>query len=129
MHQGLHAYLPAPGQLTGGVKIVSSEAGEKAQEPGGEVKFGPGVQPANGKRNGHSLAQHFMAVIRANTPDEDVIAVWKAVCDAARDGDMKAADLFLERLCGKVPQALEHSGPEGGGIVIQYLLAKKTADG
>jgi hypothetical protein len=101
----------------------------KAPGPGGEVKFSPGVQPANPKRNGHAAAQHFMALIRANTPDEDVIAVWKAVMDAARDGDMKAADIVLERLAGKVPQAMEHSGPEGGGIVIQYALAQKPADG
>lgn len=105
---------------------MSDGAGENGQ--GSNPRFTPGGPGGPGNPNAKH-ARKWSELLKSTTTEEDFLAVWKAVVDAARDGDMKAADLFLERLCGKVPQALEHSGPEGGGIVIQYLLAKKTADG
>ena len=105
---------------------MSVDAPETDRQADGRFKPGNAGNPNGNPRN---RASHWAALSNEATTDEDCRAVWKAVTDAARCGDMKAADIFLERLAGKVPQAMEHSGPEGGGIVIQYALAQKPADG
>jgi hypothetical protein len=97
------------------------DAGESADKS--NPRFTPGG-PA-GPGNPHATrARKWSELLKSSTSEEDFLAVWKAVVDAARGGDMKAADLFLERLCGKVPQAMEHSGPEGETICFQIVAAK-----
>jgi hypothetical protein len=132
VRQWLHAYLPAPDQLTGGVKIVSVDANGGAPVPVEDRKpdgtFAPGHKGSGGNP-ANARAQHFRALILASETDEQFQAVWASIRECATKGNAAAQQLYMERICGKVPQALEHSGPEGGGIVIQYLLAKKPADG
>jgi hypothetical protein len=105
---------------------VSDGAGENGQ--GSNPRFTPGGPGGPGNPNAKH-ARKWSELLKSTTTEEDFLAVWKAVVDAARDGDMKAADLFLERLCGKVPQALEHSGPEGGAIHVLTKWGAPPAGG
>ena len=57
-------------------------------------------------------------------------ALAKKVADLALQGKPWAVQLVWERIDGKVPQALEHSGPEGGSIPISITEgdAKRLVD-
>lgn len=47
----------------------------------------------------------------------------RAVYQAAVDGDMKAMAILLDRAYGKVAVPVEHSGPDGGPLVIRWADA------
>ena len=99
-----------------------SEGGRQA-----DGRFAPG-NAANPKGNpGNGKAVHFRALIASSTTDEDFMAVWRAIIDAAKGGDMKAADLFCERLMGKVPQAMEHTGADGAPLRIKIVTESEPA--
>ncbi len=70
-------------------------AGTKTRNPAQKRKLG--------------LAEVFKAAIT----EKDVKAVAIAMLKEAKKGNVKAAQLVLDRCCGKVPQAIALTGAEG----------------
>lgn len=108
-------------------KLVKMGADESGPIPAAkDTRFKPG-NPGSRGNPANAKAQHLRALLIEATTDEEILEVWGAVKAAALDGDMKAADLYLERLLGKVPQALEHTGAEGGAIqVVRYVCEEPS---
>ena len=48
-------------------------------------------------------------------------AILKRLRQMATQGNIKAAEMLLDRSYGKAKQPVEHSGKDGGPIPIQYL--------
>ncbi len=80
--------------------------------PNGRPKddFGPVLRAFLGKRDGKGTS------IRRDV-------AMRAVYEAAIGGNMKAMAILLDRAYGKVAQPLDHAGPGGGPIVLQWQAA------
>lgn len=80
--------------------------------PGGRKpdEFGPVVRAFLGKREAKGQ------------PIRRDVAM-QAVYTAAVNGDMKAMAILLDRAYGKVAQPLDHAGPGGGPILLQWQAA------
>jgi len=66
------------------------------------------------EKNGLTAAEEILTALRVK----------------AKKGDIRAAQLILERAYGKPKQPLEHTGPDGGPIqtVIKFIDDSKDAD-
>lgn len=64
------------------------------------------------------------AVLKRVEGEQNLDRLARAVVAKAMDGDMQAAKEIGDRLDGKPAQALEHSGPEGGPLVVTWLAAQ-----
>ena len=91
--------------------------------PGNRRAAGMGGNP-NAKRTAE-LKRAFQECVT----EDDVRDVVKSLVQAAKDGDVAAIKLFLDRTLGKQPIAIENS--EGGGpleIIINHRVHKAIAD-
>lgn len=80
---------------------------------------GQSGNPAGRPKRGTALAD---ALRKELTPQARAKVV-KALIKKAQEGDLAAIKLVFERLDGAVPQSLEHTGAEGGAIVVRYSPA------
>ena len=82
---------------------------------------GSGGNPANAR------AQHFRALILSSETDEQFQAVWASIRECATKGNAAAQQLYMERLCGKVPQ--EHSGLNGEAVqhTVRHIRDERPA--
>jgi hypothetical protein len=71
-----------------------------------------------------SLAKNRAALLAAVTED-DLREILRAMIDAAIDGDVAAAKLVLERVCGRS----EQSSTSGPSVAVQNILATHTGGG
>jgi hypothetical protein len=79
--------------------------------PGG--LFAKGNKLASGNPGHKRMAELRGAVLEAATPEIVAAVTKKLAMLALQEGDVAAARLLLEYACGKAPQAIELSGPEG----------------
>ena len=61
------------------------------------------------------------AVLKRVEGEQNLDRLASVVVNSALNGDMQAAKEIGDRLDGKPAQALEHSGPEGGPLVVTWL--------
>jgi uncharacterized protein (DUF1800 family) len=87
-----------------------SPNGSSGRQSGGQ--FGPGNR--FGRGNPHARRIHAMqAIIRDETSDDDLRAVWRRLLEMAKAGDLTAAKLVFDRVLGKV-RDVEPEPPEPG---------------
>jgi hypothetical protein len=101
-----------------------AETGEAGRQADGRFAAGNVANPKGNPGNGKAV--HFRALLANATTDEEFLSVWRAVLDKAKGGDMKAAEIVLDRIAGKVPQAMEVSGEGGGPVLLGW--ADKPAE-
>jgi hypothetical protein len=56
-------------------------------------------------------------------------AIFKKLRQEAIKGNLKAAEMLLDRAYGKPKQAVEHSGPQGGEIQVKNIIIEIPKDG
>lgn len=44
------------------------------------------------------------------------------LCEMAASGDLSSIKEIMDRIDGKIPQAIEHSGPDGGPVSLLAVL-------
>lgn len=76
--------------------------------------------PGKGKAFAGALRR---ALYEAGTDRERLLDIAEALVAKAESGDLQAIKEIADRLDGKVPQGLEHSGPDGGAMVVQLAPA------
>jgi len=81
---------------------------------------GPGNMLA---RRQHELRR----LLNDHTSEQDTVEVWRSIVNDAKGGDAVARKLFCDYVLGKPTQALEISGPDGGGVNINNVLARVVA--
>jgi hypothetical protein len=91
-------------------------------------------QFAKGNPGGHGSAasgkaRHWRKLLEDATTDEKLLAVWEGICNAAQGGDMKAAQLFMERLLGKAVQSMEITGGDGGPVTVSWTFGSPIPPG
>jgi hypothetical protein len=89
-------------------------------------QFGPGSGGGPGAPRGNRNA-HWNKLLNDSTTDDQFKAIWEKALALAAEGDGDMIRFVCERLAGKVPQAMEHSGPEGESLVINVLLGTPKA--
>ena len=94
--------------------------------------FLPGNQSAKGaKRAGNPdikrLAE-LKRIFRECVTDDDVRTVVKSLVQAAKDGDVQAIKLFLDRTLGKQPIAIESDDGEPLEIIINHRVHRAIAE-
>jgi hypothetical protein len=89
---------------------------EEGRKPNGQFGLG---NPGGGGPKGNRAA-HWNKLLHDSTTDEEFIAAWQVVKDAVKNGDIKAAVLFFERMLGKAVQSVELSGSDGGALVVTF---------
>jgi Family of unknown function (DUF5681) len=80
---------------------------------------------------GQELTPTIRALLRAKDPatgvrNKKLIAL--ALVAKAIDGDLEAVRIVLERVDGKVPTPVEHSGPDGGSIPLVFDYGAAVAE-
>ena len=83
---------------------------------------GQSGNPAGRPKKGTAMADALRAAL---TPQAKA-KVLKALVQKAQEGDIAAIKLVFERTDGAVPQPVEHTGAEGGAIVVRYSPALDT---
>src|SRR3954452_8465586 len=82
-------------------------------------RFAPGNRLAAGNPNNRRM-HHLRSRLLAAATDEDVEAVGRKLAELARSGDVQAAKVWLEFVCGKAPAAVEVSGPDGAPLGLNF---------
>jgi hypothetical protein len=105
--------------------------GSNGRQSGGQ--FGPGNR--FGRGNPHAQRVHAVqAVIRDETNDDDLRAIWRRLLEMAKAGDLAAAKLVLDRVLGKV-RDVEPEPPEPGSdeprrvIILDWRTRPPASDG
>lgn len=75
--------------------------------PGGRPK-GLAAQIRDATKDGQEIVEFYLQVFRGNH-------------DLSEKHQMDAASWLADRAYGKAVQALEHSGPEGGALTIEFV--------
>lgn len=62
--------------------------------------------------------------------DSSMLTLWLAngIAQSTKKGDFGALNALLDRVTGKVPQKLEHTGEDGGPVDINVLSVKRLTD-
>jgi hypothetical protein len=103
---------------------VSEEIHEKNQSvsprsgaptPRGGARAGAGRKPDPFKKL-------FDEAIRAGVTQEGMNQIVRSLVMEASTGNVQAANALLDRMLGKVPQAVQHQGDTGGPlrVVVEY---------
>lgn len=74
-----------------------------------ETQFKPGNKGGPGNPHGKQQELFRAAIIKAAT-EKDVQDVVRALLKKAKKGDVFAAQLFLDRVCGKLKDVVQHEG-------------------
>jgi hypothetical protein len=86
----------------------------------------PGNRLSVGNRGGNPVAKRMnelrSMVVEAEAP-ENVLAAFRKLRDVAMTGDVAGLKLYLEYVCGRPPQTLEVSTPEGKGVDLTMVAA------
>jgi hypothetical protein len=94
--------------------------------------FLPGNQSAKGVKGGGNPDAKRLAelkkVFRECVTEGDVKDVVKSLVQAAKDGDVQAIKLFLDRTLGKQPIAIESDDGEPLQITIRHTVHKAIED-
>lgn len=95
-------------------QITSPRSGAIAPIRGG-ARVGAGRKPDTFKRMFEDAAKRIMTA-------EEMEGMIKSLLLEAKTGNVQAANALLDRMLGKVPQALQHQGDTGGPlrIVVEY---------
>ena len=94
------------------MSTVSSGPNGRAQ--GG--RFAPGNSFARGNPNARRQHELRAALLEAAT-DADVQEVGRTLAGLAKGGDVQAAKVWLDFVCGRPPAAVELTGADGGPLV------------
>lgn len=83
-----------------------------------------GGQPGNDNAaRGRAFAGALRRVLyEAGTDREQLLEVAQALVDKAKAGDVPAIKELADRTDGRVPQAVEHSGADGGPIQAKVTV-------
>lgn len=63
--------------------------------------------------------------IRAKVTDADWRAIAERAVEDAKAGDARAREWLSDRLMGKPPQSVEHSGPGGGPQRVEVVVRRE----
>lgn len=86
--------------------------------------FKPGHPGGPGNPHGKTVAQYRSAILAA-TSKEDAVAVFRAMIEAAKGGDVNAAKVVLDRLLGVgAGLMLTDSSGEPVGVTFQIVRAE-----
>jgi hypothetical protein len=85
--------------------------------PNGRFIKGQSGNPGGRKRSEFSIDALIDEIV---TPD-DWRAILRAAREKAKEGDLKAIELLLDRRFGKALQKNEHTGENGAPITIRFL--------
>jgi hypothetical protein len=85
-----------------------------------------GARPGAGRKKVAEKAKSAIEQARQKVVDK-LPAIVDALIRSALEGDTKAGIHLLDRGMGKVVQALEHSGPEGGPLKVLVEYADDLA--
>jgi hypothetical protein len=103
---------------------LPSPNGSNGRQSGGQ--FGPGNRFGRGNPHAHRV-HVIQALIRDETTDDDLRAVWRRLLEMAKAGDLTAAKLVFDRVLGKV-RDVEPEPPEPGENepprILMYMVCK-----
>lgn len=96
-------------------KNQSTSPRSGAPTPRGGARAGAGRKPDTFKRL-------FDTAIKQGVTQEQMNQIVASLVAEASTGNVQAANALLDRMLGKVPQALQHQGDTGGAlrIVVEY---------
>lgn len=124
----------ARGKKTGGRNFKKGQSGN----PKGAPKIPEDVKEMRKLKGADydHLANKFMDLKRAalaaimKDPNSTALEMWLASIfhKGIVEGDIKRLEAILCRTIGKVPQPLQHAGPEGGPISIRAMLPKMSPE-
>jgi hypothetical protein len=81
-----------------------SSNGSNGRQSGG--RFGVGNGFARGRGNPHAGRVYAVqSLLREETTDDDLLAIWRKLIEMAKAGDKDAAKTVLDRMLGKVRDA------------------------
>src|SRR3974390_1267600 len=105
--------------------LNSSMAGLSGATTGRDLggQFSRGNRIGEGNEGNKRMAELRRSIFKAVTED-DVKAVIRSLGESAKGGDVQAAKVFLEFVCGKPVTPIEVSGPEQGPVNVTGLMAK-----
>jgi len=85
----------------------SADRDEAGRFVAGHGQAGPGRPRAIDLRG--LMVRHYTAVANGDrTVENDLVEVFAKLIELAKGGDVRAARIVLDRLCGPVPQKLQH---------------------
>jgi hypothetical protein len=72
-------------------------------------------------RHKRAFEEKFIGILRSSVSADDWQQVVAKALDQARNGDTKAREWLSNWMQGKVPDRIEHSGPEGEPVAIEIV--------
>jgi hypothetical protein len=91
-------------------------AENEARKSNGQFAEGnPGGGAPKGNRS-----NHWNKLLNESTTDEQFKGVWAKALELALAGEPEMIKFVTERLAGKVPQAMEHTGADGAPITVAW---------
>ncbi len=100
-----------------------------AEDEGAKVTRGIPFEPGNAAAAGRHVSKRaalVKALFSEEITEQEIRALARKLYNRAMaepkqgQADVSAAEALLDRMFGKVPQALEHTGPEGGPVVLSW---------
>lgn len=100
-------------EIQGENQIISPKNGAVARRGG--VRPGAGRKP-------DAYKKLLDDAIKENVTPERMGAIIRSLVEQASIGNVQAANALFDRMLGKVPQAVQHQGAEGGAlkIIVEY---------
>lgn len=83
------------------------DAVEGERHPNGYFKKGHVALAGSGRPKGIDFKTTVLRAIQEHGATEAIVKVWHAMLNAALDGDVAAARLILDRMCGKEADVVE----------------------
>ena len=105
-------------------------AKKKTRNPASFEKGNTAGSKTKGKHRSHSKKLDFAEAFKAAITYQDIKAIAKAMVVEAKDGNVKAASMILDRCCGKPAQAIALTGADGEAlapitIILQHGEVQK----
>ena len=91
--------------------------------------FAPGSKGGPGNPLGKTTEWFRHCLMKAVTR-KDLLLVYQALLARAKEGDVKAIQIFLDRACGKVKDTLEVAGAssDGRGITVRIVPERRPGE-
>ena len=115
--------LPKPATESAPSKTPSKNGSNGQRDARG--RFVPGCEGGHGNPYAKQVHTFRSAIVQAVTP-ADIQAVIQALLKAAKEGDVAAAKLFLERTVGAVKQEIKIE--EGGELQVVERIVRVRSD-
>ena len=110
-------------------KKVSNKKTPQYNGKNGKGQFVKGNTAGNGKMTPAAKQQRVLTnIFKSAVTEADILAIKKAMVKEAKKGNVKAAQLVLDRCFGKAVQPLELGGEGGGPLQVNIVDYRNIDD-